>query len=277
MVKFVANKAVDNSNLSEIGLFKDIKKNLDRKGEGKKFDASSGDIDMHVTGTAMLFVLKKPVSGVMKTIDVKVHGVEQYLLKGLDIKIRKMKDFFSGNYEKKIFKGNDKIVGSNQKDKLAGYNGKDTIEGGGGNDSIGGGKGNDKISGQGGNDILSGDAGNDWLDGGTGSNVLSGGKGKDTFHFSSQLSVGNFSSISDFKTGTDKIELVKSVFPGLSGSGKLGADKFIKSTDYDGEAHVVVYNKANGQLSYAVDSGHLIKFGAVDANLNLAASDILLV
>lgn len=277
MVKLVAYKAVDNRDLSEIGLFQNIKKNLDRKGEGKSFDATKGDIDMHVTGKGMLFVLKKPVSGTMKTIDVDVGGHDRYFLKGLDIKLRKMKDFFKGDYESKIFKGNDKIIGSGDNDTLAGFNGKDTIKGSNGADNIGGGKGNDKLWGEAGSDVISGDKGNDFLDGGDGNNALSGGGGKDTFHFSSQLSASNFSTITDFKVGKDKIELVKSVFPDLTGKGQLSPDKFIKSTDYSGQDAVVVYNKATGELSYAVDSHNLMRFAAVDANTNLKAGDLFVV
>ena len=277
MVKFVGYKSVDNTKLTELGLFKNIKKNLDRKGEGKSFDASKGDIDMHVTGKAMLFVLKNPVSGTMQTVDVKVGNSEKYFLKGLDIKLNKMKSFFKGNFEKEIFKGNDKIVGSSQSDKLAGFNGNDKINGGSGGDNIAGGKGNDKLYGEGGADVIAGNAGKDFLDGGTGSNILSGGKDADTFQFSSQLSVGNYSSITDFKPGEDKIQLVKSVFPDLTGSGKLSADKFVKSSDYAGQDNVVVYNKSNGQLSYAIDSNKLIKFGEVQSGLNLKAGDFFLV
>lgn len=277
MVKFVAYQSQDNRDLSEIGLFKNIKKNLTRKGEGSKFDAHKGDIDMHVTGKGMLFVLKNPVSGTMKSIDVKVGGTEEYFLKGLSIKIRKMKDYFKGDYESKIFKGNDKLVGSSQSDKLAGFDGNDTIQGGAGGDTIWGGNGNDKLYGQGGGDLITGGKGNDFLDGGDGANSLTGNAGKDTFQFSSQLAAGNSSAITDFKSGQDIIQLVKSVFPDLSGKGKLSSDSFIKSTDYDGEDGVVVYNKANGHLSFAVDSGNLIKFGEVTANLNLKASDFFIV
>jgi Ca2+-binding RTX toxin-like protein len=276
MVKFVGYKSVDNTDLTEIGLFKNIKKNLDRKGEGKSFDATKGDIDMHVTGKAMLFVLKNPVSGKMKTVDVKVDGSEKYYLSGLDIKLNKMKSFFKGNYEKSIFSGDDKITGSSQSDKLAGFNGKDTINAGSGGDNVGGGKGNDKLYGEGGSDVLSGDAGKDFLDGGVGNNVLSGGKDSDTFQFSSQLSAGNTSSITDFEIGKDKIQLVKSVFPDLTGSGTLSADKFVKLADYTGQDNVVVYDKATGQLSYALDSNNLFNFGGVQSGLNLKASDIIL-
>lgn len=277
MVKFVAYKAADNADLPEIGLFRNIKKNLDRKGEGQSFDASSGNIDMHVTGTAMLFVLKKPTAGVMKTIDVKVGGVEQYTLQDLDLNLRKLKDTFSGDYEKTLFKGADKLVGSSEGDRLSGFNGKDKIKAGEGDDSVKGGKGGDTIYGEGGDDVLAGNSGRDWLDGGSGINSLTGGKGKDTFHFSSQLSADNLSTITDFKSGADRIELMKAVFPGLSGNGELGADQFVKAGDYAGEAHVVVYDQTSGGLSYAVTSGTLVKFGAVSAGLDLASSDLFIV
>ena len=150
----------------------------------------------------MLFVLKNPVSGTMKTIDVKVGGTDEYELKGLSIKLTKMKDFFKGNYESKIFDGNDKLIGSSQSDKLSGYAGKDTINGGNGGDTIWGANGNDKLYGEAGNDLITGGKGNDLLDGGAGFNTLTGDAGSDTFQFSSQLSSSNSSSITDFKSGT---------------------------------------------------------------------------
>jgi Ca2+-binding RTX toxin-like protein len=278
MVKFVAYKSQDNRDLSEIGLFQNIKKNLTRKGEGKKFDATKGDIDMHVEGKGMLFVLKNPVSGTMKSIEVKVAGTDEYFLKGLDIKIRKMKDFFKGDYESKIFEGKDKLIGSGESDTLAGFAGDDTIKGGNGGDTITGLNGNDKLYGEGGGDLISGGKGNDLLDGGTGSNSLTGNAGTDTFQFSSQLSAGNSSSITDFSASQgDIIQLVKSVFPDLSGKGVLAASSFIKAADYAGQDGVVVYDKATGVMEFATSSNVLVKFGEVASNTDLKASDFFIV
>jgi Ca2+-binding RTX toxin-like protein len=277
MVKFVAYTSQDNRDLSEIGLFQNIKKNLTRKGEGKKFDATKGDIDMHVEGKGMLFVLKNPVSGTMKSIEVKVGGTDEYFLKGLDIKIRKMKDFFKGDYESKIFEGKDKLIGSGQSDTLSGFAGDDTIKGGNGGDTITGLNGNDKLYGEGGGDLISGGKGNDLLDGGTGSNSLTGNAGKDTFQFSTQLSASNSSSITDFKIGQDIIQLVKSVFPDLSGKGVLSSSSFVKAADYAGEDGVVVYDKATGVLEFATSSNVLVKFGEVASNTNLKAADFFIV
>lgn len=277
MVKFVAYHSQDTSDLSELGLFQNIKKNLNRKGEGSSFNASKGDIDMHVEGKGMLFVLKNPVGGKMNSVDVKVDGTDEYFLKGLGLKIRKMKSFFKGDYESKIFEGNDKLIGSKESDKLSGFNGNDSIKGGNGGDTIVGGKGNDKLYGESGSDTISGGDGNDFLDGGSGVNTLTGNAGINTFHFGTQLAAGNTSAITDFRTGVDKIELVKSVFPDLSGKGVLSSDSFVKSTAYAGQDGVVVYDKSNGHLSFAVDSNKLVDFASVSANTDLKSTDFWVV
>ncbi|MCB1499933.1 MAG: hypothetical protein KDK07_09115 [Bauldia sp.] len=277
MAKLVAYKSVDSRDLSELGLLQNMKKNLDRTGEGKSFDATKGNIDMHAQGKGMLFVLKKPVSGTMSSIEVSVGGADQYMVKGLSIKLRKFKDFFTGNYEKELFSSNDKMVGSSESDTLAGFDGKDTIKAGNGGDKVLGQNGDDKLYGESGGDNLNGGKGKDFLDGGDGINTMKGGKDADTFHFSSQLSASTYSSITDFKQGEDKIELVKSVFPDLTGKGELAADKFIKLVDYAGEDNVIVYDKTTGDLKYALDSNNLIKFADVSDGLNLKASDIFLV
>ena len=280
MVKFVAYKSQDNRDLSEIGLFQNIKKNLDRKGEGKKFDATKHDIDMHVTGKAMLFVLKNPVSGTMKTIDVKVDGDDQYELTGLDIKIRKMKDFFKGNYESKIFDGNDTLKGSSKSDTLAGYSTATTRSTAAtvATPSCGG-NGNDKLYGEGGNDLMSGGKGNDLLDGGSGFNSLTGDAGKDTFQFSSPAERQQL--LRHYRLHGRRRAISSSsssrCFPIFRARATLASANFVKSTDYAGQDGVVVYNKATGALQFATSSNVLVKFGEVTANLDLKASDFFVV
>lgn len=277
MVKFVAYTSQDNRDLSDLGLFQNIKKNLTRKGEGKSFDATKGKLDMHVEGKGMFFVLKKPVSGTMDSVLVKRDGDKQYEVSGLDLKIRKMKDFFKGNYEKKIFSEADTITGSKKKDTLAGFDGADTIKGDKGGDKLLGGNGNDFLYGEAGNDTIKGGKGDDRLDGGDGKNTLTGGSGDDAFRFSSQLNAKNVSTITDFTIGEDRIELANAAFPSIGGSGPLGAAKFILSTAYAGEENVVVYDKATGELSYAVAANDLIAFGKVTGGLNLTYNDIFVV
>jgi hypothetical protein len=262
MVKYVGYVSEDTRDLSEIGLFQNIKKNLTRKGEGKSFTAKTDDIKMHVEGQGMLFVLKKPVSGKMNKVEVKVDGSKAYDISGLSLKIRKFKDFFKGNYEAKIFDGKDQFTGSKQADKLYGFNGADNINGAGGNDKLVGGKGNDL------------------LDGADGKNTLTGNQGNDAFRFSSQLNSKNYSTITDFTIGEDRIDLANASFPNIGSIGALSASKFVLKTAYAGQSHVVVYDKATGELSYDTTGGSLadaIAFGKVTANLNLTHTDIFVV
>lgn len=262
MVKYVGYVAEDTRDLSEIGLFQNIKKNLTRKGEGKSFTAKTDDIKMHVEGQGMFFVLKKPVSGKMNKVQVKVDDSKAYDISGLSLKIRKFKDFFKGNYEAKIFDGNDQFTGSKQADKLYGFNGRDTINGVGGNDTLVGGKGNDL------------------LDGGDGKNTLTGNSGNDAFRFSSQLNPKNYSNITDFTLGQDWIELQNVAFPNIGSKGQLSAAKFVLESAYAGQDHVVIYDKASGELSYDTTGGSLadaIVFGKVTANLNLSHTNFFVV
>lgn len=277
MAKFVAYKSTDTRDLSEVGLLQNIKKNLDRSGEGKSFDASTGNISLHVEGKAMLFVFKKPVSGTMKSVDVKVGGADQYSISGLSIKLKDFKSFFKGNYESKIFSGNDNMTGSGQSDTLAGFDGRDNISGAGAGDTILGGSGNDKLYGETGNDVVKGGKGNDLIDGGPGINTLTGNAGSDSFLFSSQLNASNSSRVTDFKLGEDIVQLDDAVFPGIGAAGKLSASQFVLASAYAGQSNVVVYNKANGDLSYAVAANNLIKFGELSTNLNVTNKDFLIV
>ncbi len=279
MVSFVAKQAENTSNLSELGLFSSFK-NVKRKGEGSHFDATKGSIDMHVSGSGMLFVLKKPVSGTVKSIQVKDGGVVQYTVSDMHLKLTKMQKFFKGSFEPKLFAGKDHITGSSQNDKLAGYKGNDTIHGGSGDDKIDGGKSPDKLFGDGRNDVILGGQGNDELHGGAGVNSLTGGPDKDKFVFDVQLNSKNNSLITDFTRGQDKIQLDHSVFPGLGGKGVLSNSHFITADKYTGQDHVVIYDKSDGSLAYSVNGGSIdnaFDFGGVSSGLNLNHNDFLVI
>ena len=264
-------------NLSELGLFAKFSK-LDTPSVSgiNSFWADKGNVSMFVTGKNMFAVGKEPVSGTMNGIDVYVKGKLQYTLHNLKLPFGDTQKTFKGNYEKKIFKGDDVITGSSGKDKLQGYAGKDQIDGKAGNDVISGGKGNDYINGGKGNDIINGDGGADLLNGGGGKDTLTGGKGKDTFFFSANLKKGNVGTITDFKKGQDTIQLDSSTFKGLGYGKKLSKDAFVLKNKYDGEEKAIIYDKKSGKLFYEGTGGNLkdaVLFAKVKSGLNLDNGD----
>ena len=79
-----------------------------------------------------------------------------------------------------IFKGNDRLTGSNGGDTLVAFAGSDVVDGRGGDDVLFGAQGNDR---------LAGGAGDDLLFGGAGSDALTGGSGADAFGFDTRQGV----------------------------------------------------------------------------------------
>ena len=280
MVAFVAIAAVDMGDLSELGLFSNFSQlktpsvtNL------SSFTATKGKVSMYVTGDHMTSVLKVPSSGTMDGVQVSVKGQVQYTVNNLGLNFGKTEKTFSGNFEKGLFKGNDVITGSAQSDKLYGYAGNDTITGRAGNDYVSGGKGNDTINGNAGNDVLNGNGGADILNGGGGQDTLTGGGGRDTFFFNSKATSANLATITDFKPGTDTIQLDSSAFRGLS-KGALSPNSFVLSNKYDGEKNVVVYYKSSGKLAWEGNGGTLkdaIPFAKVSKGLGLDNGDFFVV
>ena len=111
---------------------------------------------------------------------------------------------------------NDVLLGNNVANRFVGNDGNDRMEGRGGNDTLAGDAGNDTLDGGLGRDVLNGGLGDDTLIGGEGSDVLTGGKGwdvmtgglgADVFKFSGKVYADGFDTITDFKHGSDKIDV----------------------------------------------------------------------
>lgn len=100
--------------------------------------------------------------------------------------------------------GNDNVIGGGGNDRLVLGAGNDTGLGGSGADRIAGGAGRDRLDGGDGDDNLNGGGGNDRLVGGLGDDRMTGGRGSDVFVFET-LHGGD--TITDFETGTDRIDL----------------------------------------------------------------------
>lgn len=175
---------------------------------------------------------KSPITGLTNYINNKptmsLSGVKGVTFNDND------KALLSTSYSKKlksiIFKGNDKIYGSNKGDTLWGYSGRDVITGLGGHDLLNGGSGNDKIYGNAGDDILIGGQGKDYL---------YGGKGEDTFHL--QKGKGH-AIIKDYNDSFDYIYLASGA-KGTKIINKNGDAYVYKNSDLIG-----IVNDASGDL-----------------------------
>jgi len=161
-------------------------------------------------------------------------------------------------------KGVENILGSAYADVFTGDSAANTLNGGAGNDSLMGG------------------AGNDTLIGGLGNDTLSGGIGNDVFVFNS-ATANNLDTILDFTTGTDKIQLSKSIFANLGATGNLTENSFwsaagaVKGNDANDR---VVYNTTTGALYYDADgsgSGAAVQIALLGTSTTTSFSDFAVI
>ena len=89
----------------------------------------------------------------------------------------------------------DQVRGNHHANVLNGLAGEDVLNGRAGDDSLDGGLGGDDVF---------GGAGNDWIAGGSGNDFLRGARGADRFVFGEN---GDYDTINDFVSGTDKIDV----------------------------------------------------------------------
>jgi Ca2+-binding RTX toxin-like protein len=136
------------------------------------------------------------------------------------------------------------------------------IIGNGAANTLNGDAGNDVLRGENGNDVLFGGAGSDTLIGGIGVDTLTGGTEADTFVFESLNNMGIATRrdvITDFQTGTDKIDLY-----GLGITGTLGTAPF---TTTENQIRWSFYG--SGGTAYAVVQGETTGDGKADFEIKL--------
>ena len=131
------------------------------------------------------------------------------------------------------------------------------LTGNNGANSITGTAYDDVIYGNSGNDTINGGNGNDTLYGGLGNDTLTGGSGNDHFVFDTTPNASsNKDTITDFSSGTDKIDLSKAVFTALGAIGTLSSDEFYAAAGavkgHDGTDRII-YNTTTGALYYDAD------------------------
>lgn len=151
-----------------------------------------------------------------------------------------------------------------------------------GNDTLSGMDGDDRLIGFGGADVLNGGNGNDLLQGGTGSDQLTGGAGADRFRVDTALSASNVDNITDFVSGTDKIELSRAVFSAL-GLGALPESAFSVGSaggSIEDPDDRIIYDPETGSIYYDPDGGGgvaPILFARLAPNTSLDAGDFVIV
>jgi len=176
--------------------------------------------------------------------------------------------------------GNDTVNGTGNADILYGGSGNDTIKGNDGDDTIYGGSGNDTINGNNGNDTITGGFGADHL---TGSN------GSDRFVYLSvaDSNAGQFDTITDFTSGSDKIDLTALGGLGFALLALSSASTPVPAHTiawlYDSTANeTIVYVNPTDQILHIGDSSllevHLQGIATIDASdfiLTPAAAPVL--
>jgi Ca2+-binding RTX toxin-like protein len=130
-----------------------------------------------------------------------------------------------------------------------------TITGTANSETIVAGAGADKITGLAGDDTISGGADNDTISGGAGNDTLTGGADIDYFLFDIAANASsNLDTITDFVSGTDKLQFSKNVFAGLGKAvGNLTDAQFAYSTESLTPTDRIIYNSSIGALYYDAD------------------------
>lgn len=150
----------------------------------------------------------------------------------------------------------------------------------------------DILTGGTGKDTLIGGNGNDILIGGLGNDTLTGGAGSDYFVFNTTPNTSsNKDTITDFVSGTDKLEFSKSIFTGITtaaGTGNgaaLTANEFISSTTATAGTTATshfIYNSTSGVLYYDADAngaGAAVQVALIGTTTHpaLVAADFLVI
>ena len=166
----------------------------------------------------------------------------------------------------------ENLTGSNFNDSLIGNNSENIVVGAGGNDSI---------NGLAGNDTISGGSGDDKIYGGAGSDTLTGNGGLDRCIFHQPLN-GDIDTITDFNFVDDTIELYKTVFDAITGTGVLSAAQFTANATGTATtgAHRIIYNTSTGDLIYDTNgsaAGGAVVFAHLTAGLGITNADFFLI
>jgi Ca2+-binding RTX toxin-like protein len=135
---------------------------------------------------------------------------------------------------------------------------------------------NDSLIGGRGRDTLSGGDGDDFLAGGTGVDTLSGGEGSDTFRFGGNTETDR---ITDFVSGTDRIELDSKLYMKLTPGG-LDPSVFLLGNAATNGDERLIYDQSKGALYYDADGSGIVApvlIGSFDNQVVIEVGDFTVV
>jgi Ca2+-binding RTX toxin-like protein len=177
------------------------------------------------------------------------------------------------------FAGDDTVFGKDLRDMLIGMIGDDDLFGGSGEDRVYGGADDDLLFGGSMSDALFGGAGDDILAGGATRDTLTGGAGHDAFVFDApRWSGGQRDRITDFVASDDRIRLDDAIFTQIGALGRLDADRFLLGVAAQDAEDRIIYDKAEGVLSYDRDGrggADAVMIAVLDAGTVLTRFDII--
>jgi len=154
-------------------------------------------------------------------------------------------------------------TGNDADNQLMGNSGVNVLKGGAGTDHINGGAGNDRLI------------------GGTGSDVLTGGIGNDRFVFDA-LEPGSPDSVTDFVTGTDKLEFDHLAFAAIGPVGAFADANFVSGAGAIAASDAndrLIFNQSTGDLYYDPDgtgSTAATHVATLNGVTTLHASDVVI-
>ena len=127
-------------------------------------------------------------------------------------------------------------------------------------------------------DQLTGNAGANRILGGGGNDTVTGGAGADTFWFYPPATAeNNVDTITDFTSGTDRLEFSADSFAPIGAPGQIAADVFVLGTSAQDANDRLLYDSSTGSLFYDADgtgAGSALLVANLGAGTALTAADI---